>query len=146
MIYRTFDPRDLEEGTDLHREFVPRDFDFKGWVGNTNNIILKDEDSIGFITYEYPGVYSAHHFHKTRRGREAINVSEAMMKFAFDNHPVEVMRGLTKTDHKAALWIARHLGMKSYGIFDTHGAPHELFMITREQFYEHYNSQHKKDK
>jgi hypothetical protein len=135
-MHRSFNPDDLREGTDLYREFVPADFDFKGWVGNINNILLKDEDSIGFVTYEYPGVYSVHHFHKTRRGRDAIRVSGAMMKYAFDNYPVQVMRGLTKTSHKAALWIARHLGMKSYGVVDTCGAPHELFMLTREQFYE----------
>jgi hypothetical protein len=139
MIYRSFDPRDLEEGTDLYREFVPADFDFAGWVGNTHNILLKDEDSIGFVTFEYPGVYSVHHFHKTRRGRAAIDCSGEMMKFIFDNYPIQVIRGLTRSDHRAALWIARHLGMKSYGVFDTHGAPHELFMLTREQFYEHHN-------
>jgi hypothetical protein len=139
MITRTFDPEDLRKGTDLYREHVPGDFDFKAWVENINNIIIKDEDSIGFITYEYPGVYSAHHFHKTRRGKEAISMSLAMMKFGFDNYPIRVMRGLTKTRLKAARWIARQLGFKSYGIVDTHGEPYELFMVTREQFYEHYN-------
>jgi hypothetical protein len=139
MMYRTFDPADLREGTDLYRDFVPEDFDFEGWIANTNNIILKDEDSIGFITYEYPGVYSAHHFHKTRRGRDALVSSMEMIKYAFDNYPLQVLRGLTKMEMKAARWMARQCGMKSYGEIDTHGAPHELFMMTREQFYEHYN-------
>lgn len=139
MITRSFDPEDLRKGTDLYRDFVPASFPFKEWIENHNNIILKDEDSIGFITFEYPGVYSAHHFHKTRRGREALNVSLDMMKYAFDHHPVEVMRGLTKTTHKAALWMARQCGLKSYGVMETHGAPHELFMVTKSDFYEHYN-------
>lgn len=135
MIIRSFDPEDLRRGTEDHRDMVPENFDFAGWVGNPDNLLLVDGDSIGFITFEYPGVYSPHHFHKTRRGRAAIECSRAMIKYAFDNHPVEVLRGLTRTRLKHACWIARQLGCTSYGVFDTHGEPHELFMLTREEFY-----------
>lgn len=138
MIVRSFDPEDLRNGTELSREHVPGDFDFEGWMKNTDNILIKDEDSIGFITFEYPGVYSAHHFHKSRRGKEALDMSMEFLKYGFDNHPIEVVRGLTKMSLPHARWIARQMGFKSYGVFETLGEPYELFMINRQEFYDHY--------
>jgi hypothetical protein len=138
MITRSFDPEDLRTGTDLYRDMVPGDFDFESWVKNPDNLLLKDEDSIGFITYEYPGVYSPHHFHKSRRGKEAMDCSREMLKYAFDNHPVEVLRGLTPAHNKPARWIARQMGCISYGVLDTARGPEELLILTRERFYEVY--------
>lgn len=63
-----------------------------------------------------------------------------MLKFAFDHYPIEALRGLTKVELRAARWIARHLGCKSYGIVETNGEPHELFILTRKEFYDYYNN------
>lgn len=114
---------------------IDRDFDFESWVNNPKNIMWEEGSSIGLATYEYPGVYSLHWFY-TVRGKEAMALAREMVNDLFTNHPARAVRGLTPVKNRAARLAARWLGMKSYGILTFPEGDHELFCMTKEEFYE----------
>jgi hypothetical protein len=97
--------------------------------------MLVSDDDIGLATYEYPGMYTVHWFFVSR-GRKAINLAKDMFDYMFKHHEAKALRGLTPEDKKAARWASRQTGMKSYGLVPNEkGKLHELFIITKEDFY-----------
>jgi hypothetical protein len=110
------------------------EFDPAAWLENTNNVMLTDGDSVGLATYNRPGVYSVHWFFKVG-GRQAINLAREMLGVMFNEHGAEAIRGLTPESIKAARWLAKQVGMKSYGFVEYHDdQPHELMIMTRQEF------------
>lgn len=110
------------------------DFDWKSWLENDNNVMFEDERSVGLATHEYPGVFTVHWFFE-KRGRDAIKLAREMIGEMFEKYGAELVRGLTPCDNKAARWATRMVGLTSYGLVETTIGPHELFCMTKNEFY-----------
>lgn len=131
-MQRSFNPEDMETALKRHPDLNPPNLNYKEWVDNTNNVMLKEDDSVGLATYEYPGVYTGHFFY-TVHGRKALDLAERMIEEMRKEHGAIVLRGLTKTENKKVAWFQRKLGFVSHGVIDTIDGPHELFTLTLEK-------------
>lgn len=133
MIVRSFDPNELKEAFKLG----PHDnssIDCEAWLNNYKNVMLVEGNNVGIATYEYPGVYTVHWFYNVR-GREAIKLAREMLDEMFNKYGCETARGLTPTNLKAARWLAKQVGLTSYGMMTcTNGEEVELMFITKEEF------------
>lgn len=134
MIEPTRDFDKINVMMDRHRDIVGN-FDLQLWLTNDKNLAFTDDrDNIGLLEYDRPGIYNSHMFFNSR-GKETLDRATEMIKYAFDNYPVEVMRGYTPLTNKAARWVDRQLGYTSYGEIDMVGTPRcELFILTRKEF------------
>jgi hypothetical protein len=108
-------------------------FDWAHWLDDENNIMLIENDDVGLATFEYFGLYTVHWFYESR-GRDAIGVAKRMIKWMFDNTGCQVIRGLTPIDIKPARWLAKHVGLKSYGTVSFADETCELMMTTKDTF------------
>ena len=115
---------------------LPRNesMDWQRWVDNHDNVMLVDDENVGMATAEYPGLHTVHWFY-TVRGREALNLARKMLDRLFTEHKAQAIRGLTPVEIKGARWLARQVGLKSYGILEFPDGPYELFCLTKEEFY-----------
>lgn len=138
MIVETKDFDKINVMMDKHRDIVA-DFDLKKWLDDKNNLAFTDDrENIGLLEYDRPGLYNSHLFFNSR-GREALQCAKDMIANAFDNYPVEVMRGYTPLTNKAARWFDRQLGYTSYGVIHMNGTPDcELFILTKQEFEDKY--------
>ena len=78
-------------------------------------------------------IYTGHYFMKDR-GRKAIDACKAMLSEIFDAYGAKVIRGFTPSENKAALWMNRQLGFKSYGPIETFAGPCEQVILTRKDY------------
>lgn len=130
---RSFDPLVFKTAVADHPEFDLPDETLDEWLADDRNLMFDEDGSVGLLTHEYPGVYSAHWFFKVR-GREALSLAKRMLGEVFDNHDGKVVRGLTEVNLRAARWAARQVGMKSYGIMSYPDGDYELFCMTKQEF------------
>lgn len=124
----------LLKATEPVREIAPIE-DLVTWFENPKHVMMVVGDNVGLCTYEYPGLYNAHWFY-TARGKEAIDLGKAMIRYMFENKDAQVIRGMIRLDFKASRWATRKVGLRSLGIIP---APHqkfdyELFYTNKEEF------------
>lgn len=131
-MIRSFDPELAYKFAGM----LPRNngMDWQAWLDNHRNVMLVEGENIGMGTYEYPGLYNVHWFY-TVRGREALNLAKEMLDHLFTNYDVQAVRGLTPVEVKGARWLARQVGLTSYGILEFPDGPYELFCMTKDEFY-----------
>lgn len=143
-MHRSFDSEVLRRAAEPYPDIVPHAFDFPAWVSNLNNVMIVEGEDVGFFTYEYPGVYNAHYFMVTR-GRGVIPIANQAFEMMFNNYGAETLRGLTKKSLRAACWMARQIGFKSYGsiVYPEKDGEYELFFVTKNEFREHMNMKRK---
>jgi RimJ/RimL family protein N-acetyltransferase len=130
MITRSFDPILMQSAVKLANNPNNTDIDYEEWLANTRNMMFHEDGNIGIATYEYPGVYTLHWFFLAR-GREAIDLAKRMLDKFFSETDCQTIRGLTPVDNKAARFLARKIGLTSYGVFEFLNGPCELFCMTR---------------
>ncbi len=106
-------------------------FSAKDWLGNPAHIALTNGRDIGLFERER-AAWNAHWLLQSR-GREALLVGKAMLKWLFANSDASVIKGLTPLQQRAARWFNRQLGGKSFGIIETAFGPVELFILERQQ-------------
>ena len=93
--------------------------------------------SVGLATFEYPGVYTVHWFYTDEhRGRKALDLAAEMIDALFTQSDAQTIRGITKANLKAARWACRQLGYTSHGLLTFSNGEHELFTMTKDQFYQ----------
>lgn len=127
---RSFDASKLREAAE---EFNGADFNYQGWVDNHNNIMLVDGDDVTIATFEYPGVYTLHWFYVSR-GRKAFEVARKALDKMFTEYDSKILRGLTPVELKAARWMAKKVGLKSYGMLEFPNGTHEIMCITKNDY------------
>ncbi len=132
-MQRSFDPEVMKAAVASYPELIEDTYDFEGFVGNKKNVILVDGEDVGLAVYEYPGLYTGHFFLKSG-GKQAFAVVRKMMHEMIDNYGCKAFRGITPTRIKAARWFNRKLGFQSLGIIETERGPHELFVLSAEDF------------
>lgn len=131
---RSYDPEVFREAYHLCPT-ADEEIDYAAWINNKNNIMLTSGKDVGCATYDYPGVYSVHWFFREAKGRAAITLARNLLREMFTTYGAETIRGVTPMSIKAARWLAKQVGLTSYGILDYHDAePHELMCITKEEF------------
>lgn len=136
MITRSYDQKDFDEAIKLSPGHSEED-DYGDWVNDPKNIMLIEDDNVGCAHLEYPGVYSVHWFFRSAKGRSAITLARKMCGEMFNTYGAQTLQGLTPTDNKPARWLAKQVGLKSYG-FVTYpdNGPHELMYITKKEWQE----------
>lgn len=132
MIHRSYDPIVFRRCTEGHRDFIPEDFDFEGWLAGPN-VMYSSGDSIGLATLEYPGVYNVHWFF-TVRGRDALDLAFEMLDDLFNTVGAEIVRGITKVELRGARYLAKKVGFTSLGVLEFHDGPNELMFLSKEAF------------
>lgn len=136
MIHRSYDPEVMREAFKMLEEDDAIPYD--AWVSNKKNVMLVEGKNVGLATFDYPGLYTVHWFYEVR-GRAAIKLARAMLAEMFEKYDARVIRGLTAKKLKAARWLAKQVGLKSYGDYTAiiDGAPveHEIQCMTKEEFY-----------
>lgn len=133
---RSYDPAILRKAAEPYPEILSQDFDFESWLKDEANIMLVEGDDVGFFTYEYDGVYSPHYFLKSR-GKDAIDVTLRAFKTIYEDYGCKTLRGMTKKTLRAARWMARQYGFKSYGFIDCQDGEYEILIMTHDEFNEH---------
>lgn len=123
----------LVKATESVRHFSPIE-DLKTWFETPENIMLTEGDSVGLGTLEYPGLYNVHWFYSVR-GRKALNLGRAMIRFLIEHKDAKAVRGWIRTDLRASIWAARQIGFKSLGVFTDQKGEYELFCMTKDEFY-----------
>ncbi len=118
-----------------HPGLNPPGFDPDAWLANTNNKMYIQGRDVGLATYEYEGLYNVHWYFEDAKGREAIKLARKMLNELFQDTDTKIVRGLTPERIKAARWLARQVGCTSQGIMEMADGPHEIFTMTRDQFY-----------
>lgn len=112
--------------------------DMDEWIKNEHNLAFEEGGDYGVFEFEYSGVYTGHYFFKSR-GKEARARAIKMLRHVFDQYAT-LIRGLTPTHHKGALWMNRQLGFKPYGIVETEAGDHQIFIQTRDEFNTRFNA------
>jgi hypothetical protein len=133
-IERSYDPELMAKALDMAHNPANTDIDHRMWLLDRRNIMFHENGNVGLATFEYPGVYNIHWFFEDR-GRAAIKMAHRMMDKFFQDYGAEAIRGLTPMDNKAARWLARQVGLTSYGTIECITGTHELFCMTRDDFY-----------
>lgn len=107
------------------------------WLANPTNIVLENElGDMCLFEYAFTDktVYSGHYFFKSR-GRQAIVSSRNFLDELFNSgYNVNVLLGMVPLTNKAARWITRQIGFKSYGYEEVRGTEYELFIMTKKEF------------
>lgn len=111
--------------------------DFVDWLANPANIALvNDQGDIALFEYGLPNhkVYSGHYYFKSR-GRLAIQAAKSFIDELFNScYNIDVVLGLAPIHHKAARWLSRQVGFKSYGFDELNGKEYEIFILTKRDF------------
>lgn len=129
-MQRSFDYKVMREAAE---DFNGSSFDYEGWVKNKNNVMFVEGDDVGLATFEYPGVYTVHWFFVSR-GRQALRNAQDMIGTMFDDFDARILRGLTPVDLKAARWLAKKVGLTSYGFLEFPNGTHEIMCITKQDY------------
>lgn len=133
MIFRTKNSSIVSAAISPYEKMTGKT-DATEWLSKEDNLAFTDgKGNVGLLEYSTPGVYNAHLF-LIAKGRSAIELAKSMMFYAFDNYPVQIMRGYTPLTNRAARWIDRQLGFTSYGALPTTTPPCELFILTKQEF------------
>jgi hypothetical protein len=132
MIERSYDAGKLNAFARMSDR--NRSFNASTWLANPLNYMVVSGENVGLATFEYSGVYSVHWFF-TARGKEAKKLAIDMIDFLFETTGAKLFRGLTPTEYKAARYMARQVGMKSYGFVETEDGEYEILCMTRSDFY-----------
>ena len=111
-----------------------KDADVQEWLDDPKNIAIVDEDNVALFEYKSPGAYWGHYFYNSARGREAIKLSERILKHAFHKYPIKTLLGLTPEDNKPARWLSRQIGMHSLGLVETLNGQCELFFLDKDTY------------
>jgi hypothetical protein len=140
VIERSFDPVLLRQALDICPDLNPPDFDCEGWLANHQNLMFREGDNVGLLSFEYPGVYTGHYFFRCH-GKIALKLAREIVEIAIEDYNAKVFRGLTKTskEYRHARAFNRWLGMKSLGLIMLPQGEHELFIMTAEDFLERNN-------
>jgi hypothetical protein len=136
LITRSFDIETARNAA----ESVPstEGMDWEAWLGDTRNVMFTiDNGDVGLATFEYPGLYNVHWFFNNTKGRAAINLAEEMLNELFTVHGAEAIRGFTPVEVKTARFLAKYVGLTSYGFVDTENGLCELMIMTKDEFYQH---------
>lgn len=136
-MHRVYDPIIIRAALDRY-PFDAIELDIEDWLRNPVIILSDDDDNLGLFEEYFHGVWTGHYFFKTR-GKAAKDLSIKMLREIFEVYGAKAVRGLTPIEHKAALWMARHLGFKSYGELDTSAGKCVLFVMTKDEFKEKHN-------
>lgn len=109
-------------------------FDPSYWLSIDENLMLVDGEDVGLLTFEYPGLYNGHWFFNSR-GKEARDVANRMLDYAFKEHQAQVIRGITPVSLLGARRLAKILGFKSYGMLEyPDKEPEELMILTKKDY------------
>lgn len=134
---RTYDGEALAEAMESFKDET-LGFDPREWIADPDNIALTDgEGNYNLFQYDTVGVYWAHTYFNTARGREAIKLCKDSLDWAFSvDSPIRVIKGITPLYKQGARWLNRQIGLESHGIIRTKDGVGELFILDKHTYLE----------
>lgn len=130
MIVRSHDLEELVDAVTPYSKLL-LGFNPEEWLATDWNIMLSDGKGNVTLWDKNPdGVYTAHIFFVIK-GRAAKKLALEMIGKFWEITGEQVVRGMTPLENRAARWMARQLGFKSYGAYKTIFGPCELFILTK---------------
>jgi hypothetical protein len=130
-LHRIFDPVECRTVTDKHLDYFT--FDVEDWIAKPENYAVKSGNNVAFGEYKSPGVYWVHFCFDTAKGREAINLTKAMLTSLYETMPIKTAVGLINEDNRKARWLIFQVGFKSLGMVETKdNGLCEMFYWTKE--------------
>jgi hypothetical protein len=133
---RTFDTVVVEKAIETYAEKIIG-LDISDWLCYTTNIALTNQSGdIALFERQWrqPSTVCGHYFFHSR-GRQAIDAANGFLAELFSGpYEVEVVTGLTPSDHRAALWMNKRLGFKSHGSLTVDDRDYEFVMLTKHEW------------
>lgn len=129
---RSFDPEVMRKAAEPYPELIPPDYDFQGWLRDTNNVMWEEDGNVTLACFEYPGVYTGHFFIKDG-GKKAVDIVYRSMMRMVDEYGAKAFTGVTPTRLRAARLFNRRFGFTSLGIVNTERGEHEIFCMTADE-------------
>jgi len=135
---RTYNLDKIEKAVSQYSEEIVG-FNPLKWVSNLNNVaLINNNDDVALFERQYlnPKSVCGHYFFFSR-GKKALIAAKEFLKEIFkDEYDIEIILGLTPTDHKGALWMNKQLGFKNQDIIEGVTGPVQLVMMTKQQWKE----------
>lgn len=129
-----FDTRALQKTLSLYPSLTSEVTALE-YLNGKNQVWYDGEGNFNLLTWNGEGVYTAHYFFPTKRGRAALDMVKAGLKAVFvDNDEIQVLRGLTPVTQRGAIWMNRQLGFKSYGTVEDGERSYEIFILTKKEY------------
>jgi hypothetical protein len=128
--------RDVEEVlATVGQYWKDLDFDPAEWLANDLHVaLINGNDDVVLLERLRPKVVIGHYFFHSR-GRLAVDVGKEMLHEIFTGpYDVEVVEGLTPLHKLGARWMNKQLHFKSYGVVQTSTGPHEVVILTKEEW------------
>lgn len=133
VIERTFDAVALSKRMSETEALREVNCDIQEWVDDRRNVALNKDGDFGVFEFAYPGAYIGHYFFKSR-GRKAIDTSLEMLSEMFSSFGAEMILGLTPVEHRAAVWMTRHLGFKEQRVVSTDAGRCHIFTLSKNDY------------
>jgi hypothetical protein len=129
---RTYSADVLFEAT---KNYETHGFYPEEWIKNEDNVaLINNLGDLALFERQSAGVVYGHYFFNSR-GKDALKAAKEFLYEIFTNdYDVKVIIGLTPEEHLGARWLNRKLGLKSQGILETFAGPHELVILTKQDW------------
>jgi hypothetical protein len=135
VIIRSFDGAALDKEMRSTPALKHINVDILEWIKDDKNLALEEDGNFGVFEYNWDHVYTGHYFFHAR-GKEAKALSIRMLRVAFEEYGMKLVRGLTPVEHRGAVMMTRWLGFTDHGTVDTEAGECWIFTLTREEFEE----------
>lgn len=132
---RTYDVNKVKAATAQYAREI-EGFHPEEWLANKKNIaLINDNDDVALFEHQADllNTVCGHYFFFSR-GKEAVKAAEQFLEEVFETTYVQIITGLTPSDHKAALWMNRRLGFSQHGEVSTVIGPCKFVVLTKQEW------------
>lgn len=111
-------------------------FTVEDWLSNPLNVALVEGDDAALFERQPHAdhVVFGHYFFRSK-GKYAVKAAKSFLEEIFTGpYNVQAVTGLTPIDHKAAIWMTRHLGFNFDGEIQTDEGPYLFSVLTKQEW------------
>lgn len=136
MIRRTYSVMDIYQATEQYAEEITG-FEPKTWVeDNLNVALINHNNDVALFERQFgqPKTVWGHYFFHSR-GKDARDEARNFLTEIFTgSYDVEMILGLTPTEHKGACWLNRQLKFQTLSELETVAGPAFLVMLSKQMW------------
>ena len=134
-MMRTTDPHIVEAAVETYAEAI-EGFTIESWLSNPLNVALVEGDDAALFGRQPHAdhVVFGHYFFRSK-GKNAVKAAKGFLEEIFTGpYSVDAVVGLTPINHKAAIWMTRHLGFTFDGEVETDDGPYLFSILTKQEW------------
>lgn len=133
---RTFDIHLIQNAVSQYAEEI-QGFEPAEWLSNAYNVALtNDNEDIALFERlaTAPNTVYGHYFFWSR-GKDAVKAAKQFLKEIFTgNYGIQLIVGLTPTEHKGALWLNNQLGFKKLEVVPSDIGDLQMVTLTKQDW------------